>query len=142
MNIEDYFNTLGKISKKFEIDLLVLFGSFATGDNNQNSDIDLAYFSKKKINDKDFVYEIIKQTNLDNIDIVEIKNTNSVELNWNIFKNGIKIYQSTPSLFDNLLTQSFINYVDFKKYLEVRDKILDNKIDGINTDNYTKKIKL
>ncbi len=138
---KELLNQLKEIGIEFDLDLLILFGSRATNTNSQNSDLDIAYISNKKINELDLISEITKKTNINDIDLIEIdERINPVILNWEIFKTGILIYEKEKNLFYELLGRSFINYIDFKENLEIENEILNKQLDLIDTSNFRKKI--
>lgn len=141
MNIQTHFKNLKKIAKKFDLDLLVLFGSRVKNPIS-NSDVDIAYYSDKKIDEKELFNQIVLILNYENIDLVEISDKNSIELNWNIFKTGIKIYEKNSTFFDFLLNKSFIDFVDFKENIEIKNQILNDRLNKINTKGFREKLSI
>lgn len=129
---------LKEIAKKFNLELLVVFGSYAKGTQKKDSDLDIAYISNKKINEIELNYQIIQKTNIQKIDINEIRNDNSIVLNEQIFKYGKLIFEKKEGLFYDLLNSTFINYQDSKFLRKTKSKVLQEKIDSIDTSNYRK----
>ena len=87
---------LNKIAKKYCINTLYLFGSYATGKNTKLSDYDFAVILDEKIKPKDYDRyrlkintEMIRIANHDRIDVV-ILNEDKVPLllKYNIIKDG------------------------------------------------------
>lgn len=62
--VKKYIN---EISKKFEIEAVYLFGSYAKGTNHEDSDIDIAVILKSDINSFDIMVDLMMLTQ--NIDL-------------------------------------------------------------------------
>lgn len=133
---------LKKIAKEFNLDLLIVFGSYSKNKSNKKSDLDLAYISKTEIDEKELIYQIVKQTKINNIDLVKLNERTSIELKWEIFRNGVCIHQKHESIFAEKLCNAFMDYVDFKDKIEIKYKILNEKLESINTDKYKKTIEI
>lgn len=58
---------IDEISKKFEVEAVYLFGSYAKGTNHQDSDIDIAVILKSDENTIDLMVDLMMLT--DNIDL-------------------------------------------------------------------------
>ncbi|MBA3065277.1 MAG: nucleotidyltransferase domain-containing protein [Nanoarchaeota archaeon] len=73
--------------------LLFVFGSFAKGDNDRESDIDLALYRDKKITSGEIaaIKEVLNKSvhTLREIDLVNLTDSVSKELLENILKEGI-----------------------------------------------------
>lgn len=63
-----------KLCKKYKIDLLYLFGSYATKSTGTLSDLDLAYYSQHKVKELDFLAELQELFEEEAIDLVNLKN--------------------------------------------------------------------
>ncbi len=120
---------LNKIKPIFEsrpeIKLLYLFGSQATEETGNLSDIDFAFYIDEKAIRKLFelrlilMEELSRKLGTDNIDVVILNLTESPELKYNIIKEGKLIFQREP--FQVLIEPKILNeYFDFhyllKKY--------------------------
>lgn len=83
-----------KVLKKYDIEKAVLFGSRARGDNRENSDIDIAFYTDNKEvfhflkDEMDQIDTIIK------IDLFDAKNIKKQPLLDGIEKDGIVIYEN------------------------------------------------
>ncbi|HNZ53144.1 MAG TPA: nucleotidyltransferase domain-containing protein [bacterium] len=83
-----------KILKKYDIEKAVLFGSRARGDNRENSDIDIAFYTDNKEvfhflkDEMDQIDTILK------IDLFDAKNIKKQPLLDGIKKDGIIIYEN------------------------------------------------
>ena len=133
---------IASIAKKIDLDLIIIFGSYAKKKNTSNSDLDVAYYSKKQINENELVWEIIKAIKIEKVDLIKIDINNSVELNWEIFKNSILIYEKTENLYEEFFAKAFINYIDFKENIKIKENILNKKLNSINTKNFKKTLSI
>jgi len=82
-----------KITKKLDPAFILLFGSFAKGTIHDESDIDLAYFSDKKLSSYErfiLASELSTVANRE-VDLVDIKQIDTV-FTMQIFEQGIPIY--------------------------------------------------
>ena len=83
-----------KILKKYDVEKAVLFGSRARGDNRENSDIDIAFYTDNKEvfhflkDEMDQIDTILK------IDLFDAKNIKNQPLLDGIKKDGIIIYEN------------------------------------------------
>jgi predicted nucleotidyltransferase len=83
-----------KILKKYDVEKAVLFGSRARGDNRENSDIDIAFYTDNKEvfhflkDEMDQIDTILK------IDLFDAKNIKKQPLLDGIKKDGITIYEN------------------------------------------------
>jgi hypothetical protein len=95
MNIDnELLASIIKILKKYDVEKAVLFGSRARGDNRENSDIDIAFYTDSKEvfhflkDEMDQIDTILK------IDLFDAKNIKKQPLLDGIKKDGIIIYEN------------------------------------------------
>lgn len=110
--IKDYF------SQKTEIDTVLLFGSFAKGTFNSQSDIDIAIHS-----DSELDYEKLAQIQTElsllchrEIDLADISKAEGIFL-YQIMTTGIKI-KIKPVIFVNYLSKALAFKEDFLPIIE------------------------
>ncbi|WP_461204951.1 type VII toxin-antitoxin system MntA family adenylyltransferase antitoxin [Clostridium sp. DL1XJH146] len=127
---------IDRIDKKYPIKFAYLFGSYSRGDNNNNSDIDLAIYFKNKYSDIEDVFNrgtIIEEAKLlfsKNVDIVSLNNA-PLLLKYQIIHDGIVIKDSIDrASFESLYLRM---YFDFKYYSDTYDEMM---INNIKKDNY------
>jgi len=106
------------------LDLVILFGSFVKGRFNELSDIDLAI---KVSNDKDildvvsmFVVDVAKSLNVieDRIDILLLNNEIPIDLEFDVFSNGILIYSRNKELYIDMVMKAFSKHADYVIFLK------------------------
>ncbi|MDQ0230916.1 type VII toxin-antitoxin system MntA family adenylyltransferase antitoxin [Metabacillus malikii] len=108
-NIENQLINL--IQTKVNPDFIILFGSFAKGTNCDDSDIDLAYFSKELLSsDERFMLtgelaEIAGQE----VDLVDLKQIDTV-FTLQIFSQGIPLYIQDENEFTRQKMRAYSMY--------------------------------
>jgi len=128
----ELLNQLFVIRKEFKLDLLILFGSRAKGNYKKNSDYDLAYFRHNQLIIDEEIRLISRLENVfkeKNFDIINLNKLNlSPILKYEIFKNGICLYQANKYLFENFKENIFFDYIDSKNILEPTKEAFLNSI--------------
>ena len=100
------------INEQLATDFIILFGSFANGTEREDSDIDLAYFSKKRLSSYER-FLLAGQLALISgceVDLVDIKHIDTV-FNMQIFANGMPIYMADKNEFIRQQMRAYSMYV-------------------------------
>jgi predicted nucleotidyltransferase len=119
------------ISKKYDLKLLILFGSRANNSSNLNSDWDIAYMPSKNISinqDLRLYNDIAKLIQNEKVDLINIKNTKYLHVLKNIFLEGKLIYEKKLGLFKQLKWGLWMQYIDFSKYYNKELEISENNL--------------
>lgn len=119
------------ISQKFDLSLLILFGSRAKGNFKENSDFDFAFFSKNTLDSYTYIdlfNEIMFLLKNENIDLIDISKNHDVKLRNEIFQSGVLIYEKNISLFSDFKFKAWIDYIDFQKFTKNNYNIIKNNI--------------
>ena len=118
-------NLVKEFCLKYKIKLLIVFGSYAKGDNKKYSDIDLAFFSKTNPKEKylDMLDELSVIFENEKIDLINLYENDNILLKKEIVKNG-KIIYGDKKLFDILYVNYAIEYLDFKENQNLFDEEL------------------
>ncbi len=136
MIIKEKFNELIEISKKYDLLMLVLFGSYSKNMQNKNSDVDLAFLSKENFDEKKYFNlrnEILDVLIINKLDLIDLKKTCDLLIKKEIFKEGICIYEEKGGLFDDYAITSYMSYLDFKEYYKYRDEIIKLRLARLKT---------
>lgn len=126
-------NSVINIAKEYELDLLVLFGSQATGKIHSKSDVDFGFISSKNIDiDNRFKIEndlgkIFKRKDIELVDMRRI----SPLMKKIISDEGVLLYQSIPGLFVRFNMYAFKLYIETKPLRELRYQSLKRFAYGI-----------
>jgi predicted nucleotidyltransferase len=110
-----------KIALKYDLQLIYLFGSKATGRDTKVSDIDIAVL----LNDReahnlknlilDLIFDFSRVFCSDKIDLV-ILNKTSLAVQYNVISDGEILYALNPETRYNYEVNLISLYLDFKRY--------------------------
>ena len=131
--MEEIKEELNKIQKilieKFNPLAIILFGSFARGTQNLESDIDIAIVSKN--NNKKDIFEIkqeLEEIVSRDVDLVNITDTNISEgFRYEILMNGIVLYCQDEYKFDMYKIAKCREYLDFNENIDSSNKFSNAK---------------
>lgn len=119
------------IDEKYPIKFAYLFGSYSRGDNNKNSDIDLAFYFDKNYSDIDdcfnrgSIIEDGKEFFIKDVDIVSL-NKASPLLRYEIIRDGTVIKDCiNRASFESLWLRE---YFDYKYFSDIYDEAMLKKI--------------
>ncbi len=128
--IEDYKKKLCQVGQKYNLDLLILYGSQVTGKVNAESDVDIAVYKKGGINSEEYlkIYsEIARTLKGFEVDVKSLHNTNLL-FQFFVTNDGILLF-GDPLFFAEIKASSYQNYMDSQS-LFVLEENLNKK--GIN----------
>ena len=100
----------------FECEAIILFGSFARGTQNEKSDIDIAFKSKRKISKKEIFEEkiLLEDISKRDIDLVSLDEIND-DFRYEILMNGKELYCEDKTKFDLYKIYMFREYIDLNE---------------------------
>lgn len=119
---------LREIARKHSLRLLVLFGSQAHGTTHKESDIDIAFFPGKKVDEEKLYGDIAAVLKRADIDLVNLFTTHNHMLRYEILSTCALVYEAERGLRSIMEWQSFFDYTDFKRYYDMRSALLDKKL--------------
>lgn len=97
-----------------------LFGSYAKGEQRDNSDIDLALYLQKENLDTllQINYELSKITQKD-IDIVVLNSVKNIYLTDAILRDGIILKDSSQRIdFELKMQENILDFKEFRRYID------------------------
>lgn len=119
------------IAKSYDLELVLLFGSQVSQSFlNKESDFDVAYLPKKKIDfqsEYHLNYEFTKVFGSDRVDTVDLKKALPL-LFYAIFKNCQILYEKESLLFPRLRAYAFKRYIESKPFYEEKHRRLETQI--------------
>lgn len=124
---------LKKIAEKYELKLLVLFGSSATGKTHKESDVDVAYLAEKNLELGDearLIIELVPALKSKLVDLVNIHLAPPLLL-YAITDHGQVLYQTNPLSFYELRAYAFKRYVEAKPLFELKEQRLKEYVQSI-----------
>lgn len=118
---------IAKIAKKFQLKLIVIFGSFANEKNRNDSDLDIAVLGSKEISFKEQISLINELSRIfnKNVDLSVLNKANPLLL-FQASKNPILLYGKRED-FLKFKLYAFNVYNDYAPYFEM-EKNLNKKI--------------
>ena len=134
MNLEEEIKLL---KKKFNCEVVILFGSYARGDQRPDSDVDIAIKTKKKISKKEMfeMTQELEQLLKKDIDLIDL-NAISDSFRYEILMNGQILYCEDSYQFDLYKLDMFREYLElnesrkrhYRKYQKWRNNIWKMKL--------------
>lgn len=109
--MEQIYNQIAALGKKYQADKIILFGSRARGDNRERSDIDIAIYGMPKENYGLFWSDIEELPTLLSVDIVHITGGTDPMLLKNIERDGVTLMNKTEEKYAKL-TQAVLRLKD------------------------------
>jgi len=118
---------IAKIAKKFQLKLVVVFGSFVNGKNREDSDLDIAVLSSGEISFNEQIslvneFSVIFNRNVD----LSVLNKANPLLLFQASKNSVLLYGNREE-FARFKLRAFNAYNDYAPYFEM-EKNLNKKI--------------
>lgn len=114
---------ISKIAEKFQLKLIVIFGSFAKGKNRANSDLDIAVLGAKQISFEkqiDLTGELSRVFSKD-VDLTVLNRANPLLL-FQVNKNPVLLYGDQKE-FLKFKLYSFKAYHDYAPYFKMEKKL-------------------
>ena len=121
---------LKAIVEKYQITLVLLFGSHAKGDNRPDSDVDLGIlFAHEPPKLDALIAELISLFQDKTLDVVVLNHSDPL-LRFEIISNYKILYQQDKDSFINFYLNTLKQYNDIQKLLKLEQTYLDNFVGG------------
>lgn len=117
---------LEDIANKYDLELILMFGSQVNGSTHSESDIDIAVYSKKPITEEkkiQLVYELAPILKNEKVDLVDIKIVPPL-LKKKIFENYKILYQKGRFLVYQLELSALKEFKESKVLYDIRHERL------------------
>ncbi|MCK8828588.1 nucleotidyltransferase domain-containing protein [Natroniella acetigena] len=132
MSLEVELKQPTEIIAKYNIKLLVVFGSYGTRFMTEKSDLDLAYLSKDlltKDQELQLLHNLINFYQYGNIDLVNLKKATPA-LKFEVAKKGRVLFEREDDFLQFQLYASRV-FADTKHLREMREEVLNEKIKNL-----------
>ena len=107
------------------VDLLVLFGSRARGQEGGTSDWDFGYLAGEEFDADDLLPGLVRALGDDRIDLVDLRRAGAL-VRFRAARDGIVIYQSQPERFERFQLEAASFWCDIEPVLHrAYDRLLD-----------------
>lgn len=123
---------INELALKYQLSMVLLFGSRAKGQENISSDFDIAYLSKKKLDLMDesrLVCDLMEIFRSDKIDIVNIRKAPPL-LMKHIFNNNKILFCADKKNYDAYRTYSLKKYIEAKPLFDLKSEYLDYRVEN------------
>ena len=121
---------------KNHVILFVIFGSHARGTDNPNSDIDVALVLENihsSVNKLKLIFEL-EGIFPEHVDLVIVTPNTDPLLLFEIFKNGISLYEGESDLFREYKLRAWKLFQDTKKIRDLKQQYITNYIGNLEHD--------
>lgn len=119
-----------EIARDNGLDLIVLFGSRATGTTHRRSDVDIAYVAREPLSlsqESALIVEFMRLFRTDAVDLVSLRNASPL-LRYQVARFGKAIYERTPGLFISFYINALRQHQEARPLFQLRSHYLDKKI--------------
>lgn len=116
-----------ELARKYNLSLVVLFGSQVNGKTHAQSDVDLAFSFEGQMSLKDIAKmqdEFSEKLNIKDLEMVALNNAHPFLLKQ-VAQNSIVLYEKEPSLYARFKMYAFKRSVETKRLLDLRQLSLN-----------------
>lgn len=127
---------LGELANKYELKLVVLFGSQVTGRIHKESDYDIAYFSDRDLSSEEesrLIFDLMPILRIRDerlVNLVNAKTSGSLMLH-SITSKGRVLFERTQSLFLSLKLYAWKVFVDTQSFRDNCFRIVKKRIQAM-----------
>lgn len=118
-SVEEIRKKLMPVFEEQGAELVLLFGSAASGTMHKRSDIDLAFLFEGPLDIVALTNKVIQRLRTDNVDVVDLRHAPPL-LRYLVAKNGRVLYEKREGLFNIYYSLAFRMYVDSRKLREAQ----------------------
>ena len=127
-DIKEKSKEIGEIARKYGLDMVVLFGSQATGRTHSKSDVDIGYTAPQSL-ELDVRFKITNEFSRllqrDDVEFVDLRRISPV-MKKIIADEGVALYERIPGMFALFRMYAFKLYVETKALRELRYRSLEH----------------
>lgn len=124
--------TQEEIIKKYDLKLLLLFGSQARGDARKDSDTDIAFMSGRNLNfnqKAELMMDLLPVVKAEEtkIDVVDVKTSHPLLL-YGITRDAKVLFAEDMDIFHELCVAAFKKYIGAMPLFKLQEELLFSKI--------------
>jgi len=123
LSIEEIKERLAPLFREEGLELVLLFGSAATGDMHGKSDVDLAFLFNRSVDILSLTNKVIRLLHIDDVDVIDLNHASPL-LKFVAAKKGRLLYERSPGAFNEFCSLAFRMYVDTKKLRDLNAKAI------------------
>jgi predicted nucleotidyltransferase len=130
MKVNGFKNKIKEIAKKYNLDLVLLFGSQVRDKKylHKESDFDIAYLAKKDLNlmeESKLICDIMAIFKSERIDLVNLKRADPL-LMKQIFENHKILYCKDPKIYSLYQIYALKRYIEAKPLFELNRQSIEH----------------
>ncbi len=95
------------------LDLLVLHGSRARGDDHERSDWDIAYLGDASLDELELRSQLVGVLRTDRVDIADLSHAGGL-LRFRAARDGVLVFERTPGLFEEFCYEAATFWLDIE----------------------------
>jgi uncharacterized protein len=121
---------IAHVAEKYNLSLVLLFGSQATGKSHKGSDYDIAYLGDAPLSLDDeskLIVDLMQVFGIEKVDLTSIRGSSPLLLH-EIVSTGSVLFEKTPSLFTALYIYALRTYEEARPLFELRSAFLKKRI--------------
>ena len=123
-----------EIAKKYNLRLLIQFGSSVRGKTHRESDVDFAYLSERPLSlerEGGLILDLAKSLNIpiSKIDLSSLHRAKNPLFLFELFKNAKPLYAQNSTIFDKYKLYSINIYIEAQRYRRISDAFLKKRVD-------------
>jgi predicted nucleotidyltransferase len=127
-SLEKMRDRLAPLSADHGLQLVVLFGSAASGKMHKGSDVDLAFLFDVSPDILELTNRVIRRLRIDNVDVVDLRRASPL-LRMSVVKSGHLLYERSPGIYTDFCSLSFRMYADSKKLRDAQARSIKRFIE-------------
>lgn len=115
-----------KLARKYQLSLVVLFGSQVTGNTHRQSDVDFGFLSETTrgfVETAAIELDFMRTLGVPRLELVDLAALPPLLLR-NVARSSILLYEGEPSLFANFKIYALRRYRETKPLIALREKQL------------------
>jgi predicted nucleotidyltransferase len=132
IELEKFKPDIEEIAKKYELKLVVLYGSQATGKAKPDSDIDIAVLGNRRIDFNKHIKLVNEFTSLFHTDEIDVKllHKTSPLFRYEVMRDGVLLYGSDYD-FVSFKSYAFRDYMDSQDLFRLKRIFIRKRIEYV-----------
>ncbi len=127
LDLEKIKPNIKQLAEKYDLSLIILFGSQATGKTHPKSDVDLAFLAKSPMNLMEIAKmqaEFSEELKIRDLEMTALNGAHPFLLKQ-VAQKSIVLYEEEKSLFAKFKIYAFKRFIEAKKLFELRKLSFD-----------------
>ena len=118
-SIDEIISRLAPLFTNESLQLVLLFGSVASGKIHRHSDIDLAFLHETPQDGLELTNRVVRLLRTDKVDVVDLRLASPL-LKMSVVRTGRLLYECSPGLYHRFCSLYFREYADSKKFRDAQ----------------------